>query len=344
MKISSNNKLYLMACKRESQFWEWDSSYRTNLPKEVNDYQNKKKYGKENIDDIWYFRSLGHFKKWLSIGSWWAIFELNLIKKGIVESFDFFDISKKAHETLISNAKKMWIEKKINTYIQDFNFLKLEENKYDLISCQNILHHLINLEEAFYEINKWLHPKGIFVIEEFIGEKKMYRSDTKMSIIKTLQTFLKEKYNIETKRFIRTNKKVLTNNCPFECVRSNEIYDLIQKYFWKNKLKESTFGHIFSSRWWIFKEYNPTFFNILELFDSFAAQNNMVEPERMFGIYRKSKINIIKSKPRTNKEIKENIGINWLNERSLLKLWQKIAKRMPWMADILKTIYFKLRG
>lgn len=344
MKIRQKNTYYIKAYRRESQFWEWKNDYEWALPKKVTSYLNRKKHGNEKIDDFEYLKSLGHFKKWLSIWSGWAMFELQLIKAWIVDHFDFLDISKKAHETLMQNAKNMWIQNKISTDIQDFNFLKLKENTYDLISCQNVLHHLINLEEALYEINKALNTNGIFVVDDFIGEKKMYRSDTKMRMIQALQTFLKERYSIETKKFIRTSKKVLTNNCPFECIRSDELYGLLQYYFWKSKIKEATFWHIFSSRWWILKEYdNPKSFEALEMFDDFVAKNDITAPQRIFAVYKKSKSSILKSSPWTKKEIQENIKVSRINEKFLLRFGQKIAQKMPWIANILKKLYFMIR-
>lgn len=343
MKISSNNKYYLKACKRESQFRDWDFEYITNLPKDVNLYQNVKKHWNENIDDFWYLKSLWYFEKWLSIWSWGGIFELNLIKSWVVGEFTFLDISKKAHETLRKNAIDLWIEDKIKTDIQDFNFLKLENNSYDIVSCQNILHHLINLEDALYEINKSLKPDWIFVVDDFIGEKKMYRSDTKMKMIEMIKVFLKEKYNVETNTFIRTNPKVLTNNCPFECVRSDELYKILKYYFGENIVKESLFWHIFSNWWWIIKDYNPIFFDVLRLFDDFAAKNNLVSPSRIFGVYKKSNKWLLKSENRTKQEIRENIKVSIINENFLMKFGNNISKKSPWITSILKRIYFMLR-
>lgn len=343
MKIEKDNPLYIKASIREGEFWEWNNDYEWGMPKEIQSYINRKKHWSEEIDDFTYLKSLWYFENGLSIGSGWGEFELKLIKEGIVGKFRFLDISKKAHEKLIKNAKEMWISEKIETEIQDFNFLELEKDRYDIISCQSVLHHLINLEEALFEINKSLKPTGIFVVDDFIGERKMYRSNTRIAMLEVIRTVLKEKYAIQTNEFIRTSKKVLTNNCPFECVRSNEVYGLLQYYFWDSKVKEAVFWHIMNNYWWIMKTYDHRLFEILEEFDEFAAQYAIVSPVRVFGVYKKSDKMKLENRPRSDKEVKKNIRVNRINEKSILLLWQKIMKKMPRLAWLLKKLYFMMR-
>lgn len=240
------------------------------------------------------------------------------MSEGIVDRFVFIDISEAALTTLRSNAEALGLLDRIETRVQDFNFLTLPENTYDLVCCQNMLHHIINLEESIDTINKSLTADGIFLIDEAINENKMYRSDAKMSFLETIQTMLRER-GIATKKYIRTNPKVLTNTCPFECVRSADLYMVIDHYFHNTAIKHVAYGALFSFRNGITNDTSDVFFDILEEFDSFVTERNYLQPNRLYGIYKRSDVPLLPSTPWTEKEIHENIGVTKMNERSLMQ-------------------------
>lgn len=71
--------------------------------------------------------------------------------------------------------------------------------------------------------------------------------------------------------------------------------------------------------------------------------NQYVQPNRLYGIYKKTDITILSSTPRSEKELQENIGVTPVNERSLMKRSEKIQKRFPRIYNILKRLYFTVR-
>lgn len=337
------NPIYVKACQREALFRDGADAYaEVEIPQRVIEYENFHRTGNKEQDEFSYLKSLGKFPRGLSLGSGGGSYELKLMAEGIVDQFLFIDISEEALNTLRENAEKLGLSNKIETSIQDLNFLELPQNTYDLVSCQNMLHHIINLEETLHAVNQSLTENGIFVTNECIGENKMYWTDLKMSFIDTIKHALAER-KIETKDFIRTNPKVLTNNCPFECIRSEELYRIIHHYFGQTKIRESIYGHLQHTWNALSDDRSDVYFDTLEKFDSFVKDGTMVRPNRLYGIYRKSDEKLQPSSPRSAKEMKEQIGVHAFNERSLMQRSASLQKKFPKLYNILKRLYFTIR-
>ncbi len=344
MKIEHpRDPIYMKACAREAQFWIWADDYaEIKIPARVTKYENLKRFGDARGDEITYLKSLGTFAHGVSLGSGGGSYELGLLKEWIVEHFVFIDISEGALATLKSNAEKLGLSDKIETRIQDFNFLELPEDTYDFVSCQNMLHHIVNLEESLYAINRALTDDGIFVTNECIGENKMYYTDAKMDFFREIQDQLREK-GIAVKEYQRTNPHVLTNNCPFECVRSTDLYGIISYYFWENAIRHAAYGHLQHAWHGLTDDTSDTYFDLLEKFDEFVADNELVQANRLYWIYKKSDRPLLPSTPRTQQEKKANIGVSAISERSLMNRWEKLRKYLPGVYNMIKRLYFKVR-
>lgn len=339
------NRIYQRACKRESEFRDGHDDYHFEIPKKVQEYENMMKYWDKKIDDIIYLKSLGKFNKGLSLGAWGGAFELNLLEYNIVESFHFIDISEAALCQLQENALKRWLSHRITTEIQDVNFISLVPDEYDFVSVINALHHVINLEELINEINRSLTQGGIFFTIDVVWEKKMYWTETRVSLVKTMGLHMKENKGISMREFIRTNPKILTNNCPFECIRSHELEDILLYYFNKTKIIHSTYRPLYFVRWWLiaYNDISDEYLDTLKLFDHLVYKNDICKSNRLLGIYKKSNVSLCYTKPWTLKEIKKNIGISIINERFLVKLSLKFITRFPRWYSFLKKLYFKIR-
>ena len=344
MKITDkHDKLYKKACKRESAFRQGIDDYAdVEIPERVTAWENTVKTGDKNVDEFAYIKSLGTFKRGLSLGSWGGTYELKLMHDGTVEHFTFIDISEDALEALKRNAEAMGLTDRIETRVQDFNFIELPENSYDLISCQSMLHHIINLEECLHQINRALSDTGIFVTNECISENKMYWTDARVGFVEAMQWVLKGRW-IHTKPYLRTNPKVLTNNCPFECIRSQELNGIIQYYFGDHAIRNVQYWALWCGWYGYADSVSDEYFDILEKFDTFVTENDYVLPSRLFGIYRKSGKQLLSSAPWSKKEIKDNIGVSAINEQTLMQRCITLQKRFPKLYNIMKNIYFKLR-
>lgn len=345
MKISNpNSKKYLLASKREASFWDGTGYVYWNTPEFVKIYEQKNRYQNTEMSDHKYFKWLWYFAKWLSIWSWLWTFELMLLKEWIVWHFTFLDISTKANQALEIKAKELWLSDRISTVISDLNFLNLNWQKYDFISCLNVLHHVVNIEECIYWLNQSLNDSGLIFLDECIWEQKMIWSPVKVDLVKSIRSYFKTNNNIDIWDFVVTNWKVITNNCPFECIRSHELNNIIKYYYDDTKVIHSEYGHIFHL-WWHFKyeEIWDKYFEIFEQYDKFVKENKILQPNRLFWIYKKSDKPLLDSwEPWNDKEIKHYIWVSRINEKSLMNFTYKFLKN-KYIYNICKRVYFNIR-
>jgi ubiquinone/menaquinone biosynthesis C-methylase UbiE len=82
------------------------------------------------------------------------------------------DVSQK---TLNSASRKF--KKSIAHFIKmDGKNLEYNDNSFDLVSISESLHHIDDPEEVLKEINRVLHPEGIFILQESISDYDQGRS------------------------------------------------------------------------------------------------------------------------------------------------------------------------
>jgi ubiquinone/menaquinone biosynthesis C-methylase UbiE len=54
----------------------------------------------------------------------------------------------------------------------DLNFARLPAARYDVIWSSGTLHHLVNLEHLFDEVERALRPGGLFAVHDYVGETR----------------------------------------------------------------------------------------------------------------------------------------------------------------------------
>lgn len=347
MLIEQNNKFYLKASKREQSFWANDYFWTQNnwkIIQEIQEYENFNKSWNKNINYLDYIKSLWEFHNGLSIG--WGFWEeeLTIVTKWVVENMTFVDFSEWSNTILRENAEKLNIKNKVFSINWDLNFIKIEKNTYDFIICRNVLHHIINLEECLFQLNNSLTENGIIVIDEFIWANKFQWGIKRIEFINQFKENLKSKFNIETSEFIKTNKRTITNNCPFEAIRSEELYNLITYYFWENKIHENLYWYLFEDHWFYIKQNNPIIYSELEKFEQVAKDNSLFPAPRLFWVYKKWDKPLIQTQLWTTQEVKENIWILPFSELQIMRFANKIRNKFPWLYENLKKVYFLIRN
>lgn len=346
MLIEKNNKLYIRACRREQQFWESDffntqSSWEKS--EYIQEYINLKRTGNKNLTYLTHLKTLWNFKKWLSIGWWFWEEELALVSNWVVQNMTFIDFSDGSNNILELNAKELWITDRVSAINGDLNFISLTENKYDFIICRNVLHHIINLEECLFELNKSLTSNWIIVIDEYIWPNRFQWTNERLDFIKDFQNKLLNKYDISTFTFKRTNSKTLVNNCPFESIRSEELYNLINYYFWDKAIYEKLYWELFEDHSFYYLWEDKKFYDELVEFEKLANKEYNIKPPRLYGIYKKDKKPLIKTVLWTKQEVKKRIWILPISELWLMKFANTIKSKYPRSYKTLKNIYFGMR-
>ena len=141
------------ACKREPQ---WPPA--RELHPKILSYYNQITTGNDSNSEFDWYKCFSKqtYTDCLTLGSQSGRHERYLFKNKIVENFDSIVLSPPSTtNTFAEQSNTAFI-------IGDLNFVNLPENKYDLIFCNGVLHHIINLEHLLAQINRSLKDDGIF--------------------------------------------------------------------------------------------------------------------------------------------------------------------------------------
>ena len=231
----------------------------------------------------------------LSLGSGTGDWEIKLVEDfNDIISMELIDINKD-----LLNVSKNYADKHnldIITTEADINKIKLESNKYDLIVVRSSLHHFLELEHIFEQINSSLKPDGNFVvIGEVIGKngEQIFPETEKMvqQIFSTLPE--KFRYNNYTKQIDQKIPDMDFSQDSFESIRSQDIVPLLSKYF---ITKEHITFDAFLSLLLDFR-YGPNYnlennldkslVESITYLDQYYILNSVLKPVCLFGIYGK---------------------------------------------------------
>jgi len=105
------------------------------------------------------------FERSLEIGAGTGYFTLNLLQAGVIREATCTDISPGMLGALAANARRLGL--RVRTARADAESLPFGEDSFDLLIGHAVLHHLPDLERAFFEFHRVLRPGGRLL---FAGE------------------------------------------------------------------------------------------------------------------------------------------------------------------------------
>jgi ubiquinone/menaquinone biosynthesis C-methylase UbiE len=109
------------------------------------------------------------FGRALEIGAGTGYFTLNLLRAGILAEGVASDISPGMLDALSASAERLGLE--VETVCCEAEELPFADESFDLVFGHAVLHHLPDLERAFSEFERVLHPGGTVA---FCGEPSRY--------------------------------------------------------------------------------------------------------------------------------------------------------------------------
>jgi SAM-dependent methyltransferase len=74
--------------------------------------------------------------------------------------------------------------------VADANSCSLQENRYDLIFSAHSFHHFVELERIMEQVSQALTPRGLFVLEEFVGPTRFQWTDLQLEAVRLLLAML----------------------------------------------------------------------------------------------------------------------------------------------------------
>ncbi|GAB3380297.1 class I SAM-dependent methyltransferase [Lysobacter fragariae] len=170
----------------------------------------------------------------LSLGCGSGRAERTMLKQGICTSFTGIDVAEDAVKQAREDAAREGLN--ISYEQQDLNDVSLNPDPgYDLIVCQTILHHVLNLEHLMDEVEKALTPDGVFYVHDYIGETQFQFSDERLYWYNAALAALPQEMRINrmtghtVNQVRRPEPGKLAS--PFEAIRSGEISEMLKSRF-----------------------------------------------------------------------------------------------------------------
>lgn len=110
------------------------------------------------------------FPRALSVGCGNAYQEISLLKAGLVEHFDLFEIAPQMIMDAKAGAVKAGVRERMQFHFADFFASgRNTPEAYDLVFWNSSLHHMFDARRAVAASHKVLKEKGVFYCNEFVG-------------------------------------------------------------------------------------------------------------------------------------------------------------------------------
>jgi SAM-dependent methyltransferase len=224
-------------------------------------------------------------RRGLSLGCGSGRAERLFLKQGVCERFTGVDVAEAAIEEARQTAAAENLP--IDYLCQDLNALDLGDQKFDLVVCQTILHHVLDLEHVFDEIERALAPDGLFYVHDYIGETQFQFTDERLRWYNSVMQALPE--SLRANRLCKVVPAEIRRPepgklvSPFEAIRSGEIRGMLLERFEVLEKHESTtiLDRVVptgSRRGYLADENTRAVFELLFLLDRALLEGGLLAP------------------------------------------------------------------
>jgi SAM-dependent methyltransferase len=120
--------------------------------------------------------------------------------------------------------------------VGDVNGVSLEPGHFDLIVSAHSFHHFVELERIMEQVHRALTPRGLFILEEFVGPTQFQWTDAQIETTRSLMALIPERYRMLRWGAVkpyegRPTVEAVVAASPFESIRSAEIGPLFERNF-----------------------------------------------------------------------------------------------------------------
>lgn len=131
-----------------------------------------RKWGTFLKQEIVEFCESRHNPRILSLGCGYGGVELS-IADSLKRPFEMLGLD--LNESILESPRAVALRKNlpIRFQVMDINFLAIAEGEFDVVMAHASLHHLLNLEHVFQQIQKGLKDDGILVVQDIIGKTQV---------------------------------------------------------------------------------------------------------------------------------------------------------------------------
>lgn len=123
----------------------------------------------------------GALARGISVGCGTGAKEMRLIRMGIVEHFDLYEITEARIAIGIAEAEKFGISGKVTWHRADA-FVSCTRSDYDVVHWNNALHHMLDVDAAVAWSMERLRPGGLFAMDDFVGPSRFQWTDLDLTL------------------------------------------------------------------------------------------------------------------------------------------------------------------
>jgi SAM-dependent methyltransferase len=178
------------------------------------------------------------FKRAISVGCGAGTKELQLVKAGIVERFDLYELSKERVEMGRAKARTLGLSDAMNFHVGDAFEACKDAGVYDCVHWNNSLHHMLDTAAAIEWSHHVLADDGAFVMDDFVGPSRFQWSEFNLRVASEVRAALPNRLlqrgadltPLHKTVFRKTIKQMLAMD-PSEAADSSNILPSLRRVF-----------------------------------------------------------------------------------------------------------------
>lgn len=161
-----------------------------------------------------------------------------LLRSGMVEAFDVYELSTERIEVGRRKAEELGLSDRLKFHRKDA-FEADTRGRYDMVHWNNALHHMFDVDAAVDWSWHALQMGGVFYMDDFVGPSRFQWSDLSLSIASVVRAHLPERYLRDPRkpgcmlpsRLHRPDPEALMKSDPSEAADSDRILDAVTDRF-----------------------------------------------------------------------------------------------------------------
>jgi SAM-dependent methyltransferase len=174
----------------------------------------------------------------ISIGVGIGVKEIDLLKRGIVQHIEMWEISQARVDMSNENLAKNGLADRATVRLGD-GLARAAEGQFHLVHWQNSLHHMLDMEAAIRWSRAALAPGGALVFNEYVGPDRFQWPDEDVRVVDTLFQIMPASVReacLASGRQVpdairRPGWQAMIDRDPTESAQSSRILPLVREHF-----------------------------------------------------------------------------------------------------------------
>jgi 2-polyprenyl-3-methyl-5-hydroxy-6-metoxy-1,4-benzoquinol methylase len=173
----------------------------------------------------------------LSLGCGTGHREIELARGGVFTRIDAIDRSAARIAYARERAREAGFGEAIAYTVGDAARFEAPAGSYDLVICEQFLHHVAVLDSLLRRVRDALRGGGLFLFNEFVGPSRFQWTDAQLAAVNAMLDELPERYRVRwksgtIKRGVhRPGRLAMMLYDPTEAVSSSRIVPLVRRTF-----------------------------------------------------------------------------------------------------------------